>query len=102
MAEVGAGSNVRLEGPVNVWFDGNQPTEIHLTLNDPDLVHPESGKDGLHLGVARGQISELFEPGEAAFDDVAAAVTVGVEIGSATPAEPSAVRRAIWWTSRGR
>ncbi|MEA2493389.1 MAG: hypothetical protein QOJ29_1300 [Thermoleophilaceae bacterium] len=62
MAEVGAGSNVRLSGPVNVWFDERQPTEIHLTLNDPDLVHPQSGKDGLHLAVSARATSANFDP----------------------------------------
>ena len=62
MAVPGTGSNVRLEGPVNVWFDQNQPTEIHLTLNDADLVHPDSGKDGLHLALSSRPTSANFDP----------------------------------------
>lgn len=62
MAEAGSGTNVRLTGNVNVWFDETQPTEIHLTLNDPDLVHPESGKDGLHLAVSARPTSANFDP----------------------------------------
>lgn len=62
MAQAGHGSNVRLDGPVNVWFDQKQPTEIHLTLNDGDLVHPESGKDGVHLAVSSRPTSANFDP----------------------------------------
>jgi hypothetical protein len=62
MAEAGTGGNVRLDGPVNVWFDARQPTEIHLTLNDGDLVHPESGKDGLHLAISARPTSANFDP----------------------------------------
>ncbi len=61
MAEAGAGGNVRLTGQVHVWFDVNQPSEIHLTLNDPDLVHPETGKDGLHLIVSANPRSANFD-----------------------------------------
>ena len=62
MAEPGAGGNVRLDGPVNVWFDASQPTEVHLTLNDPDVVHPVTGKDGLHLAVSSRPTSANFDP----------------------------------------
>ncbi len=62
MAQAGTGSNVRLDGPVNVWFDHKQPTEIHLTLNDTALVHPVSGKDGLHLAVSSRPTSANFDP----------------------------------------
>src|SRR5215471_1342173 len=62
MAEAGTGSNVRLTGSVNVWFDPKQPTEIHLTINDPDLVHPGTGKDGLHLAISSRLTSANFDP----------------------------------------
>lgn len=62
MAEAGAGSNVRLVGAVNVWFDQEQTTEIHLTFNDKDLVHPESGKHGLHLAISSRPTSANFDP----------------------------------------
>ena len=62
MATAGTGTNVRLTGNVNVWFDSHQPTEIHLTFNDEHLVHPESGKDGLHLIVSSNPKSTNFDP----------------------------------------
>lgn len=62
MASPGSGTNVRLDGAANVWFDVKQPTEIHLTLNDPHLVHPESGKDGLHLAISSRPTSANFDP----------------------------------------
>lgn len=62
MAKAGTGANVRLDGPVNVWFDSKQPTEVHLTVNDPALVHPESGKDGLHLAISSRPRSANFDP----------------------------------------
>jgi hypothetical protein len=61
MAEAGAGGNVRLTGQVNVWFDANDPSEIHLTLNDHDLIHPETGKDGLHLIFSANPRSANFD-----------------------------------------
>jgi hypothetical protein len=45
---------------------------------------------GEAFGVAGGEVAELFEPSEAAFDDVAVAVGVGVEAGGRPPAEPLA------------
>jgi hypothetical protein len=62
MAEAGSGSNVRLTGPTNVWFDQNQPTDLHLTVNDVDLIHPQSGKDGLHLVFSSRPTSANFDP----------------------------------------
>lgn len=62
MAAPGAGTNVRLTGHVNVWFDPRQTSEIHLTINDEDLVHPESGKEGLHLAVSSNPGSANFDP----------------------------------------
>ncbi|HEV2757377.1 MAG TPA: hypothetical protein VG318_16550 [Actinomycetota bacterium] len=62
MASAGAGANVRLTGSSNVWFDERQPSEIHLTVNDEDLSHPQSGKDGLHLVLSSNPRSANFDP----------------------------------------
>lgn len=62
MAVAGTGANVRLTGSSNVWFDDQQTTEIHLTVNDGDLAHPRSGKDGLHLVVSSNLRSANFDP----------------------------------------
>lgn len=62
MATPGAGANVRLTGSSNVWFDDHQPSEIHLTVNDDDLSHPQSGKEGLHLVVSSNPRSANFDP----------------------------------------
>lgn len=62
MAAPGRGNNVRLTGHVNVWFDPSQPRDIHLTINDEDVVHPHSGKDGLHLVVSASPRSANFDP----------------------------------------
>ena len=62
MASPGKGGNVRLGGPVNIWFDAQQPNQIHLTLNDEVLVHPETGKDGLHLVASADPRSTNFDP----------------------------------------
>ena len=62
MATPGKGTNVRVDGPVNVWWDERQPTEIHLTINDPDITHPRTGKEGLHLAVSSNPKSANFHP----------------------------------------
>lgn len=62
MATSGTGANVRLTGHVNVWFDDKQPSDIHLTINDEDVVHPDSGKEGLHLVASSNPRSANFDP----------------------------------------
>jgi hypothetical protein len=62
MATGGVGANVRLTGTSNVWFDDNQPSDIHLTVNDEHLAHPLSGKDSLHLVVSSNPRSANFDP----------------------------------------
>jgi hypothetical protein len=62
MATPGSGHNVRLSHPINVWFDEKQPNQIHLTLNDPDLSHPTTGRDGLHFVVSSNPKSADFNP----------------------------------------
>jgi hypothetical protein len=62
MATAGSGTNVRLTGHVNVWYDADQPTEIHLTINDEDVAHPVTGQDGVHLAVSSNPRSANFNP----------------------------------------
>jgi len=62
MAIPGTGTNVRLTGTSNVWFDERQPSEIHLTVNDEHVVHPQTGKDGLHLVISSNPKSANFDP----------------------------------------
>ena len=53
------------------------------------------------FGVAGRQVAELFEPVEAAFDDVALFVAFSVECGR-PPREPFAARCAIWSSRSGQ
>ena len=56
---------------------------------------------GGSFGVAGGQGAVLLEPGEAAFDDVAAGADLQVPAAGRPPPEPLARRRAIWSTRSG-
>lgn len=61
MATSGSGGNVRLDS-ASVWFDPDGPTEIHITLGDPELTHPDTGKEGLILSVSSNPRSANFDP----------------------------------------
>jgi hypothetical protein len=61
MATSGSGGNVRLDGS-SVWFDPDNPTQINVSLNDLDLVHPVTGKEGLILVASSNPRSANFDP----------------------------------------
>lgn len=61
MATSGSGGNVRLDS-ASVWFDPDNVNEIYVSLNDHDLVHPLTGKEGLILVVSSNPRSANFDP----------------------------------------
>jgi len=36
------------DGTTTIWWRQDQPSEIHMTVNDPDFHHPNTGP-GLHV-----------------------------------------------------
>jgi hypothetical protein len=62
MTTTGGSNNVPLHGSFFVWFDPKQPTNVHLTANSRDLVHPETGSPGLHLVFSSKPKSANFDP----------------------------------------
>ena len=62
MATPGSGSNLEIDGPAGIWWDPTQPTDIHLTIDDADLVHPTTGKKGIHLSMSSNPRSADFNP----------------------------------------
>lgn len=70
-------------------------------------MEDDAGEDDLGavvggaFGEPGGQAAELLEAVEAAFDDVAQLVEVGSKAGGLPPAEPLALRRAIWSVRSG-
>jgi hypothetical protein len=91
MASPGTGANVRLMGHVNVWFDERQPSEIHLTVNDEDVAHPASGKEGLHLAISSNPRSANFDP--KTFNTLRALLNKFDKLAPPEPADESVPRR---------
>jgi hypothetical protein len=46
---------------VKIWFTPNQPNEIHLTSDDPDLTHPNTD-DGMRVVFSTNKKSANYHP----------------------------------------
>ena len=55
------GDYVALEDGVHVWWTPNHPDEIHLTFDDPELTHPDTGP-GMRVVFSRNVKSANYHP----------------------------------------